>query len=106
VFTQTLNPIGNLWLTVLVALMPVVVLLFLLAVVRMTAWLATIIVSVLAIPLCVLAWHAPLHDIMKSFLFGGLTGYGPSTGLRFGDCSSEQPCCLLSVRTAEGDIAR
>src|ERR1700733_15396631 len=73
-FTQTLNPIGNLWLTVLVALMPVVVLLVLLAVIRMTAWLATIIVSFLAIPLCVLVWHAPLHDIMKSFLFGGLTG--------------------------------
>jgi lactate permease len=73
-FTQTLNPIGNLCLTVLVALMPVVVLLFLLAVMRMTAWLATIIVSFLAIPLCVLVWHAPLHDIMKSFLFGGLTG--------------------------------
>jgi len=73
-FTQTLNPIGSLWVTVLVALMPVAILLFLLAVMRMTAWLATIIVSVLAIPLCVLVWHAPLHDVMRSFFFGGLTG--------------------------------
>ncbi len=73
-FEQLLNPTGNLWLTVLVALAPLAILLFMLAVLRMTAWLATIIVSVLTIPLTVLVWHAPVQGALKSFLFGGLTG--------------------------------
>jgi lactate permease len=73
-FEQTLNPAGNLWVTVLIALTPLVALLFMLAVLRMTAWLATVIVSLLVVPLTVLVWHAPIHDVLKSFLFGGLTG--------------------------------
>ena len=42
-FQQTLNPAGNLWLTVLLSLVPLVSLLFMLAALRMTAWLATIV---------------------------------------------------------------
>ena len=74
-FTQTLDPAGNLWLSVLIALLPLAALLFMLAVLRMTAWLATMLVSILVIPLTVAVWHAPLHDVLKSFLFGGLTGF-------------------------------
>jgi lactate permease len=73
-FEQVLNPTGNLWLTVLIALAPLAALLFMLAVLRMPAWLATIIVSLLTIPLTILVWHAPLQGALKSFLFGGLTG--------------------------------
>ncbi len=73
-FEQLLNPTGNLWLTVLIALAPLAALLFMLAVLRMTAWLATIIVSLLTIPLTVVVWHAPVHGALESFLFGGLTG--------------------------------
>lgn len=73
-FTQTLNPLGNLWLTVFVSLSPLVALLFMLAVLRMTAWLTTIIAGIITIPLGVLVWHAPLHDTLKSYLYGGLTG--------------------------------
>jgi lactate permease len=73
-FEQILNPAGNLWLTVLIALLPFAALLLMLAVFRVTAWLATMIVSVLLIPLTVMVWHAPVHDVLKSFLFGGLTG--------------------------------
>ncbi len=42
-FTQTLVPLGSLWLTVLVAFVPLVVLLALVAGLRTTAWLATLI---------------------------------------------------------------
>ena len=42
-FTQILDPTGNLFLTWLVALIPVVLLLFLLAGLRMSAWLAVLI---------------------------------------------------------------
>src|SRR6202171_3876891 len=74
-FEQVLNPAGNLWLTVLIALVPLIALLFMLAVLRMTAWLATIIVGVITIPLGVLVWHAPLVNSLKSYLYGGLTGF-------------------------------
>jgi len=74
-FEQVLNPAGNLWLTVLIALVPLIALLFMLAVLRMTAWLATILVGVVTIPLGVLVWHAPLANSLKSYLYGGLTGF-------------------------------
>ena len=50
-FQQVLNPTPNLWITVFVALVPLAALLYMLAVVRMTAWLATIIVGAITIPL-------------------------------------------------------
>ena len=45
-----------------------------LAALRMTAWLASIIVGVITIPLGMLVWHAPLANTLKSYLYGGLTG--------------------------------
>lgn len=74
-FEQTLDPTGHLWLSVLVSLIPLFALLFMLAVLRMTAWLATIIVGVITIPLGMYVWHAPLTNTLKSYLFGGLTGF-------------------------------
>ncbi|HVB33284.1 MAG TPA: L-lactate permease [Patescibacteria group bacterium] len=73
-FQQVLNPAGNLWLTVLAALVPLLVLLFLLAVLRMTAWLAAIIAGAFTILTGILVWHAPFAGTMKSYLYGGLTG--------------------------------
>src|ERR1700688_676109 len=73
-FEQVLDPAGNLWLSVLIALVPLVALLFMLAVLRMTAWLASILVGAVTIPLGVLVWHAPLGNTLKSYLYGGLTG--------------------------------
>jgi lactate permease len=74
-FEQIVNPAGHLWLTVLLSLVPLFGLLFMLAVLRMTAWLASILVGVITIPLGVLVWHAPLVDTLKSYLYGGLTGF-------------------------------
>ena len=74
-FEQTLDPMGHLWLSVLVSLVPVFALLFMLAVLRMTAWLATIIVGLITIPLGVYVWHAPLSSTLRSYLYGGLTGF-------------------------------
>jgi lactate permease len=73
-FEQTLNPAGNLWVTVFAALIPLIVLFFVLVVLRMTAWLASIIVGLITIPLGVLVWHAPFRDTLKSYIYGGLTG--------------------------------
>ena len=46
-----------------------------LAALRMTAWLASILVGVITIPIGVFVWHAPLAGTLKSYLYGGLTGF-------------------------------
>jgi L-lactate transport len=73
-FEQTLNPTGHLWLTILVALIPLAALILMLAVFRVTAWLATILAGIITVPVAVLVWHAPVSNTLKSYLFGGLTG--------------------------------
>lgn len=73
-FNQILNPMGNLGLTLLVSLVPVVLLLFLLAVMRMTAWLATLIAGIVTIAVGVTVWHAPFGSTVRSYFFGSLTG--------------------------------
>src|SRR5438309_7625062 len=74
-FQQTLNPAGNLWLTVLIAMVPFAALLYMLAALRLTAWLATILGGVVTILLGVFVWHAPPVDTLKSYFYGGLTGF-------------------------------
>jgi lactate permease len=74
-FQQVLDPTGHLWLSVLISLVPLIALLFMLAALRMTAWLASILVGVITIPIGVCVWHAPLAGTLKSYLYGGLTGF-------------------------------
>jgi lactate permease len=74
-FEQVLDPAGHLWLSVLISLVPLIALLFMLAALRMTAWLATILLGAITIPLGVLVWHAPLIGTLQSYLYGGLTGF-------------------------------
>jgi lactate permease len=73
-FTQEIDPLGNLALTCLVALIPVVLLLTLLAVFRMSAWLAVLIGSIVTVVLGVWVWHMPLDDGMRAYLYGSATG--------------------------------
>jgi L-lactate transport len=73
-FEQSLNPAGNLWLSVLAALIPLLALIFMLAVLRMTAWLSAIIAGIVTAVLGVVVWHAPLANTVKSYFFGALTG--------------------------------
>ncbi len=74
-FEQVLDPAGHIWLSVLVSLVPLIALLFMLAVLRMTAWLASILVGIITIPLGVVVWHAPLGNTLKSYFYGGMTGF-------------------------------
>ncbi|MGE5245442.1 MAG: L-lactate permease [Betaproteobacteria bacterium] len=73
-FTQTLVPIGSLWATVLVAFVPLAALLVLLAALRLTAWLASLLAGILTVALGVLVWHAPAGSIARAYLYGGLQG--------------------------------
>src|SRR5436305_14850019 len=73
-FQQNLVPAGSLGITVLISLVPLAVLLFLLAGVRMTAWLATLITGVITIPVGVFLWHAPFRATLQAYWYGSLTG--------------------------------
>lgn len=73
-FHQILDPTGLLALTWLVALAPVVVLLVLLAVFRMTAWLATLIGSLVTFLLGAWIWKMPFDDGVRAYLHGSATG--------------------------------
>ncbi len=73
-FTQILDPTGNLFLTWLVALIPVVLLLFLLAGLRMSAWLAVLIGSIVTFLLGLWVWQMPFQDGVLAYLYGSATG--------------------------------
>jgi lactate permease len=73
-FTQILDPTGNLFVTWLVALIPVVLLLFLLAGLRMSAWLAVLIGSIVTFLLGLWVWQMPFEDGLRAYLYGSATG--------------------------------
>jgi len=74
VFRQVLNPTGSLVLSVLLALVPLAALLVMLAVFRVTAWLAALIGSAITVLLAVLVWKAPMGGVLKSYVLGSGTG--------------------------------
>ena len=62
------------WLTVLLALVTPALLLFLLAIVRMTAWLAALLAGGISLLLGALVWHAPWGGMLRSYGYGALSG--------------------------------
>jgi lactate permease len=72
-FTQLIDPLNNLALTCLVALIPVVFLLALLAGFRFPAWLATLLGSVVTFLLALWVWKMPLADGAHAYLYGAAT---------------------------------
>jgi lactate permease len=73
-FTQLIDPLGNLTLTCLVALVPVVFLLVLLAVFRAPAWIAVIAGSLVTFVLAVAVWKMPVDVGMQAYFNGAATG--------------------------------
>jgi len=73
-FNQTLVPVGTLGITIIISLIPLAFLLFLLAGIRMTAWLACLLAGIITLPLAVYVWHAPFGVTMRAYLYGALQG--------------------------------
>jgi lactate permease len=73
-FTQSLNPAHSTWGSTLIALIPIVLLLVLLPVLRMSAWQAVIIGSVVTIILAVTVWGAPVGGTFGAWGVGAGTG--------------------------------
>lgn len=73
-FAQVLDPLNSTVGTTLVALIPIVLLLVLLAVVKMTAWQAVIIGAVVTVIMAVAIWHAPFSSSIGAWAIGAATG--------------------------------
>jgi lactate permease len=73
-FTQILDPTGNLFVTWLVALIPVAALLFMLAGLRWSAWLATLVGSLITLVLGLWIWKMPLDQGIRAYFYGSATG--------------------------------
>jgi lactate permease len=73
-FNQILDPLNNVTLTGLVALIPVVVLLLMLAVWRISAWIAVLIGSVITYLIAVAIWQMPAGTGLQAYVYGSLTG--------------------------------
>src|SRR6266567_2034348 len=74
VFTQHLNPLNSVLGSTLVALLPLALLLVLLAIMRVTAWLAVIIGAVVTIIMAITIWGAPVGPTLKAWGIGAGTG--------------------------------
>jgi lactate permease len=74
-FTQVLDPLHSVAGSALLALVPIALLLVLLAVLRLTAWLAVIIGAVVTIVLGTAVWHAPFANAMGAYGVGAATGF-------------------------------
>jgi lactate permease len=73
-FTQLLDPLNNLTLTCLAALVPVASLLILLAVFRWPAWLATLVGSIITFAVAVWLWKMPWDEGWRAYVYGAATG--------------------------------
>jgi lactate permease len=73
-FVQSLDPAHSTWGSTLIALIPIVLLLVLLPVLRMSAWQAVIIGSVVTIVLAVTVWGAPAGGTFGAWGVGAGTG--------------------------------
>ncbi len=74
-FHQILNPAHNLGLTAIFALIPFVILLGLLAGMRVTAWLSTIIGSIVTLFMAIVVWKLPIVTGLHAYILGSLTGF-------------------------------
>jgi lactate permease len=74
VFTQQLNPLNSILGSTLVALLPLALLLVLLAIMRVTAWLAVIIGAVVTIIMAIAIWGAPAGPTFEAWGIGAATG--------------------------------
>jgi lactate permease len=73
-FVQSLNPAHSTLGSTLIALIPIVLLLILLPVLRLSAWQAVIIGTVVTIILAITVWHAPAGDSFGAWGIGAGTG--------------------------------
>jgi len=74
-FAQILNPFNNLVVSMLVALIPIIVILVMLAGLRISAWITGIVGSIITYLIAVAFWHAPAVPTFLAYVYGAATGF-------------------------------
>lgn len=73
-FIQVLTPVGGLLGSTLLALVPLVLLLGMMAGFKLSAWKAVIVGAVVTVAMGIVIWHAPLTNEGSAWSYGALTG--------------------------------
>jgi len=74
-FAQILNPFNNLVVSMLMALIPIIVILVMLAGLRISAWITGIVGSIITYLIAVAFWHAPAVPTFLAYVYGAATGF-------------------------------
>lgn len=76
-WVQVYNPLGSIWLSALVAAIPLIILFYMLAVKRSPGYLAAIVATVVALLLAIFVWHMPVGLAVSATLNGMAFGLWP-----------------------------
>ncbi|AOX60940.1 L-lactate permease [Stenotrophomonas sp. LM091] len=99
---QLYDPAGNLWLSSLIALLPIAFFFVALAVLRMKGWLAGTITVVIALAVALLFYRMPLPQALAAAGYGFVYGLWPIAWIILGAVFLYK----VSVKTGQFDIIR
>ena len=99
---QLYDPAGNLWLSSLIALLPIAFFFVALAVLRMTGWLAGTITVAIALAVALLFYRMPLSQAFAAAGYGFVYGLWPIAWIILGAVFLYK----VSVKTGQFDIIR
>lgn len=102
VWQQQYDPAGNLWLSSLVALAPIVVFFFALAVLRLKGWLAGTITVAVALGVALLFYRMPAGQALAAAAYGFFYGLWPIAWIIVGAVFLYK----VSVATGQFDVIR
>jgi len=99
---QSYDPFGNIWLSSLVALIPIIFFFLALTVFKLKGWLAGTITVTLALLLAIFFYQMPLIQALSSAVYGFFYGLWPIAWIIFGAVFLYK----ISVKTGQFDIIR
>ncbi len=99
---QLYDPAGNLWLSSLIAALPILFFFVALAVLRMKGWLAGTLTVVIALAVALLFYKMPVERALASAVYGFFYGLWPIAWIIIGAVFLYR----ISVRTGQFDIIR
>lgn len=99
---QLYDPAGNLWLSSLVALLPIAFFFIALAVLRMKGWLAGTLTVVIALAVALFFYRMPVASALASAVYGFFYGLWPIAWIIIGAVFLYK----VSVKTGQFDIIR
>jgi L-lactate permease len=99
---QVYDPVGNIWVSSLIALIPVVFFFVALTVLRLKGYVAGTITVILALAVALFAYQMPLSAALGSVVYGFLYGLWPIAWIIIGAVFLYK----VSVKTGQFDIIR